>query len=105
MKLSTEWMKDGTCRSIPVADKDKWFFSQDPATIYKDRARAKQVCHICPVVKQCGVYAILNKESTDSHSRNIVWGAMMYRDRLEHYRDAKRHGLWEQIVEDSGVVL
>lgn len=103
--LSTNWMNQGSCRDIPVADKDQWFFSQDPSTVHKDRVKARQVCSICPVKLQCAMYAIINKEGADSHSHSIVWGGMVYRERLEFFRSAKKNNEWDGLVEESKIYV
>lgn len=72
--MSRDWRRQGRCRFEPFA----LFFPPDGETgeqrDMRER-RAKKVCAACPVIDQCGEYALTRPE------RYGIWGGMTPDDR------------------------
>lgn len=73
---ATEWMSDGLCAQT------------DPEAFYPDEhgsvEAAKAVCAACPVLAQCGAYALETKQ------RFGVWGGMSAYERQKIRAGARR---------------
>lgn len=67
--MSNGWMSRAVCAET---DPDMWFGEEGN---YQSSIQAKKICQTCPVIEQCGEYAIRG---------NIiygVWGGMTLRER------------------------
>lgn len=68
-----EWMEDAACKGMPI---DLFFFERgDGVTQSK---KAKEICQDCPVIKECGRFAIEN------HIHYGFWGGMTHEARKAH---------------------
>ncbi|WJR33522.1 WhiB family transcriptional regulator [Mycobacteroides immunogenum] len=71
-----EWWSQARCRGLPT----EMFFVPDGdrgrSRLVRE-TRAKRVCQSCPVLRQCGTYAVSAGE------RHGVWGALTPMERAE----------------------
>ena len=77
LALTEPWRKEALCKG-----KTNLFFNEDTAKNYYGRARA--LCQICPVKKECLDYAI------DNHEAGGFWGGMTYKERYIEARRRRR---------------
>jgi WhiB family redox-sensing transcriptional regulator len=68
-----DWRVRALCRN--TTDPDTWY----PLNV-KDAKRGKEICEKCPVRKECGAYALANKELVGT------WGGMTEWDRQKIFR-------------------
>lgn len=77
---ATDWMRDGLCAQ-PGADPEAWFrgFETDPHKMHTPPSEdtlsmhskgAKALCHGCPILTRCALFAVQNKLD------HGVWGGM-----------------------------
>ena len=57
-----DWEDDANCRTVDP----EIFFSDEAGNL----ARAREVCGACPVIAQCGAFAVTN------HIRYGIWGGV-----------------------------
>lgn len=78
-----EWAAQASCRS-GKSDPDMWH-----SPVEKDRARAKAVCHECPVEDRCLAYATDVEDGKPPALRWGVWGGMDENERYDYWRRAR----------------
>jgi len=68
------WVERATCRTVPIADRDRLFFPGVGAPS-KDRAEALAMCAVCPVREECLDHALQVPEKYG------IWGGTSERQR------------------------
>jgi WhiB family transcriptional regulator, redox-sensing transcriptional regulator len=70
-----DWQLHGQCRGLDANETDETFYAD--RTSKKTTEFAKRICRTCPVIAECGTWALNNREMYG------VWGGM---DRFERAR-------------------
>jgi WhiB family redox-sensing transcriptional regulator len=68
-----EWMYQGAC----IGENPNLFFPNSKRDGFRDRNRAVNICHTCPVQAECGAWAL-----DENHIQRFgIWGGMTERQR------------------------
>lgn len=77
-----DWRTRGACRAYN--DPEAWFPVGNTGTALLEIEEAKRVCRTCPVMEQCGDYAL------DQRIADGVWGGMSEAERRSILRRRSR---------------
>lgn len=70
------WKEQGKCWGKARTPETDYWFPDDEDPDYKQKIiTAKRICNICPVIKECLAYAILNEEHYG------IWGGKTLKER------------------------
>ncbi|MFB1044418.1 WhiB family transcriptional regulator [Streptomyces chrestomyceticus] len=72
LPVNTNWREHGVCKD---EDPDLFFPTGETGLALLQAEEAKEVCHTCPVMELCGLWAL---ESGEKHG---VWGGLSEDDR------------------------
>jgi WhiB family redox-sensing transcriptional regulator len=68
------WRDEAACIGL---DSDTFFYQESTGAAAKMARAAKAICKTCPVLRECGDYAIRTKQP------NGIWGGMSERQRQQ----------------------
>jgi WhiB family redox-sensing transcriptional regulator len=78
---TTDWRHDAACRDM---DGELWFpIGENPAAVTAAK-KAKAICATCPVVMDCGTWAIQTRQPAG------IWGGIDENERAAHLRRKTR---------------
>lgn len=76
-----DWQKNGLCRT---GEYDPEIWMPEGRTMERDAEVAKDICYDCPVMLECGKWAL------DTHEVHGVWGGYSESDRDMIWRGRRR---------------